>query len=30
MFIALGILVGPTVLDVVHSKNNIHLIDQTT
>jgi len=26
MFIALGILVGPTVLDVVHSKENIHLL----
>ncbi|WP_163381178.1 cation:proton antiporter [Cyclobacterium sp. SYSU L10401] len=26
MFIALGILVGPAVLDVVHSKDNIHLL----
>ncbi len=26
MFIALGILVGPSVLDIVKSKDNIHLL----
>lgn len=28
MFIALGVVVGPAVLDVVHSKENIHLLSE--